>query len=71
LFTSRNEVEKMNPKPHVVCRICGLPVPKSKRREHLKKVHTISVGVKGWIRKYFDKRRWKHGWKKPAVIEIN
>jgi len=42
-----------------------------KRREHLKKVHTISVGVKGWIRKYFDKRKWKHGWKKPTVIEID
>jgi hypothetical protein len=64
-------VEKTNPKPYIVCRICGLPIPKRKRREHLKKVHKISVGVKGWIRKYFDKHKWKHGWKKPAVIEID
>jgi hypothetical protein len=64
-------VEEMNPKPYIVCRICGLPIPKRKRREHLKKVHTISVGAKGWIRKYFDKHKWKHGWKKPAVIKID
>ena len=69
--SKRSEVKKMNPKPYVVCKICGLPIPKRKRREHLEKVHKILVGVKGWIRKYFDKRKWKYGWKKPAVIEID
>ncbi len=61
----------MNGKPPLIeCKHCGLTVPKKKRREHLKRAHEISVGLKGWIGKHFIKRTRKHGWKKPSIIEL-
>jgi|CryGeyDrversion2_3_1046612.scaffolds.fasta_scaffold415153_1 DNA-directed RNA polymerase subunit RPC12/RpoP len=61
----------MNGKPPLIeCKHCGLTIPKKKRREHLKRVHKISVGLKGWIGKHFRERKWKHGWKKPSIIEL-
>ena len=50
---------------------CGFIIPKEKRREHLKKVHKISTSLKGWISKHFKEMKWKYGWKKPAVIELD
>jgi hypothetical protein len=61
----------VNGKPPLTeCKHCGLNVPKKKRREHLKRAHKISVGLKGWIGKHFRERKWKHGWKKPSIIEL-
>ena len=61
----------MNGKPPLIqCKHCGLTIPKKKRKEHLKKVHKISVGLKGWIGKHFRESKWKHGWKKPSIIEL-
>ncbi len=52
----------------IECKHCGLVIPKEKRREHLRKAHNMSVSLKGWIGKHFSGRKWKYGWKKPAVI---
>jgi hypothetical protein len=61
----------MNGKPPLIqCKHCGLTIQKKKRREHLRKVHEISVGLKGWIGKHFKKHEWKHGWKKPSIIVL-
>ncbi|TEU05419.1 hypothetical protein E3I90_04330 [Candidatus Bathyarchaeota archaeon] len=56
--------------PLIECKLCGLTIPKKNRREHLKTVHKISVGWKGWIHQNFRKRSRKHGFQKPTIIEI-
>ena len=61
----------INGKPPLIeCKHCGLTIRKRKRREHLKRVHKVSVGLKGWIGKHFRECKWKYGWKKPAIIEL-
>jgi hypothetical protein len=57
-------------KPLIECKLCGLTMPKKNRREHLKTVHKIPVGWKGWIHQHFRKHSQKHGFQKPAIIEI-
>ncbi len=60
----------MTGKRLIECKYCGLTIPKEKRREHLTKVHKISVVLKGWIGKHFREFKPKRGWKKPPIIYL-
>jgi len=50
----------------IECKPCGLTISEEQRREHLKKIHKISVGLKGWVSKNFREFKLKHVWKKIA-----